>query len=397
MRPHVVSHRSLHGPVVAARPLARVIRFIGDRFLVLPIGAVIALVWANTAAESYFRFAHALAFPVNEIGMAVFLALIAQEIFDAVLPGGPLHTWRHWTLPLVAAVGGLLGATGIFLAYVNWQHELVLSPAWPIAGAIDVAAGYYVLRMVCRRTAALAFMLVTAAATNLFLVAAMALRRPVELHPGGAMLLLGAIGLAAVFRTRRVRAFWPYLAIAGTLSWTACRMLGIYPALALVPIVPFLPHARRWLNVFADPPDDSPVHHAEHVWNGAAQVALFLFGLVNAGVILKGYDTGTWAVLAAALVGRPLGILTAVALASLAGLPLPKHLGWREIVVIALATSSGFTFALFMATGLLPVGAVMAQIKVGALATVAGALLAAGAAWMLGAGQPRRASPSGVR
>ena len=34
-----------------------------DRFLLLPIGAAIALVWANTAAESYFAFAQAPGVP----------------------------------------------------------------------------------------------------------------------------------------------------------------------------------------------------------------------------------------------------------------------------------------------------------------------------------------------
>ena len=54
----------------------------------LPLGAALALAWANTGPESYFRTAHALAFPVNEIGMAIFLGLITQEALEAVMPGG---------------------------------------------------------------------------------------------------------------------------------------------------------------------------------------------------------------------------------------------------------------------------------------------------------------------
>ena len=117
------------------------------------------------------------------------------------------------------------------------------------------------------------------------------------------------------------------------------------------------------------------------------QAVLFLFGLVNAGVILRGYDTGTWAMLTAALVGRPLGILAAVGLALALGLHLPRRIGWRELVVIALATSSGFTFALFFATGLIAIGPVLAQIKLGALARVVAALLALGAARLLRVGR----------
>jgi hypothetical protein len=46
------------------------------RFLMLPFGAVIALVWANTRPESYFGSRFPVRFFVNEIGMALFFALI---------------------------------------------------------------------------------------------------------------------------------------------------------------------------------------------------------------------------------------------------------------------------------------------------------------------------------
>ena len=117
------------------------------------------------------------------------------------------------------------------------------------------------------------------------------------------------------------------------------------------------------------------------------QVVLFLFGLVNAGVALRGYDTGSSAVLLAALVGRPAGILAAVGLAVLAGLHLPRHLGWRELVVLALATSSGFTIALFFATAVVAIGPVLTQLTIGALATGVGLLLAFGAARLLHIGR----------
>jgi Na+/H+ antiporter NhaA len=97
--------------------------------------------------------------------------------------------------------------------------------------------------------------------------------------------------------------------------------------------------------------------------------------VVNAGVLLRGADTGTSAVLIAAVLGRPLGVLGAVALGVALGLHLPASVKWRELVVIALATTSGFTFALFAAASLLPLGAVLTQIKVGALATAAGAVI----------------------
>ena len=93
MTGRALSHRAVVAvPASQRRWGPAIVRFVIDRFLLLPLGAAVGLVWANTAAESYFRFAHALAFPVNEIGMALFLALITQELIEGVMPGGALHT-----------------------------------------------------------------------------------------------------------------------------------------------------------------------------------------------------------------------------------------------------------------------------------------------------------------
>lgn len=366
-------------------------KFIVDRFLLLPIGAAIALIWANTAGESYFRFAHALAFPVNEIGMALFLGLLAQETFDALLPGGVLHRCRRWSVPLIAAAGGVAGSVLTYLAYVHVEYELVLVQAWPVACAIDMAVAYYVVRWLLPKSVAIPFVLVLAVATNAFGLLVVSLRAGVvDMHPAGPLLILAAVAGAALLKNRGVRSNWLLIGVCGTASWAGFHLAGLHPALAIIPIVPFLPHeARR--NIFADPPDDDAVHHFEHQWNGLVQAVLFLFGLVNAGVLLQGQDTGTWAILTAAVIGRPVGILAGVAVAHWAGLPLPGRMGWRELIVVALATSSGFTFALFFASGFLPVGAVLTQVKYGALLSVLGAVAAFVAARLL---LSRRESPA---
>jgi Na+:H+ antiporter, NhaA family len=367
---------------------ARLFDRIVHRYLALPIGAAIGLVWANTAPERYFTVAHSLAFPVNEIGMALFVGLIMQEIVEAVMPGGALHSWRRWSLPLLAAVGGIVGSAGFYLAYVHGQYETILEAGWPIACAIDIAAAYYVLKTILPRSGALPFVLLLAIATDLFGMLVIAPQYPTAVvHGGGLGVMLVALGIAGAMRALKVRSFWPYLVICGTLSWIALYREGLHPAFALVPIVPFLPHEPRRLDLLADPPDDDAVHHFEHEWNTLVQGILFLFGLVNGGVLLRGYDTGTWALLLAALVGRPLGILTAVGAAVAAGWHLPRGLGWRQLLVAALASSSGFTFALFFATGILSTGPLLAQLTIGALGTAAGSLLAIGAARLFRVGR----------
>lgn len=370
------------------RAAARFLRIVFDRFLLLPIGAAIALVWANVAPESYFVFAQRSAFAVNEIGMAFFFALVAQEVMEAVMPGGALHSWRRWTLPVVAAAGGMLGAMAVYLGYVHVKYQDALSPAWPIACAIDAAATYYVLKTILPHSGALPFALLVAIVTDAIGLVIVAPRYlTLEAHVGGAALMLIALGLAAAMRVLKVRAFWPYLLICGAFSWFAFYREGLHPAFALIPIVPFLRHEPRQLNLFADPRDDDAVHHAEHEWHRIAQGVLFAFGLVNAGVALSGYDTGSWALLSAMIVGRPVGILIAVGLATAAGLHLPRHVGWREVLVVAFATSSGFALALFFATGLLATGPMLAEAKIGVLMSVAGAGIAFGAAWLLKVGR----------
>jgi Na+/H+ antiporter NhaA len=81
-------------------------------------------------------------------------------------------------------------------------------------------------------------------------------------------------------------------------------------------------------------------------------------------------------VLTAALAGRPLGILLAVAGGLAAGLHLPARIGWRELVVVAFAASIGFAFSLLVATQAFGIGPVLIEVKIGALLSLGGAVVA---------------------
>src|SRR5262245_61057056 len=385
------SHATTHGPVPHGQPepaIARALHVTFGRFLLMPIGALIALIWANTAAESYFEFSYRLSFFVNEIAMALVFALLAQEVFEATMPGGALHSWRKWTLPVVAAVGGIAGAVTVYWLFIQSRYEPGLASAWPIACAIDAVLTYYLLKALMPRSGALPFALLLSIVTNIFGLLSVGPRYLVlETRVGGAALAIGALLAAWLMRARKIQTFWPYLLICGTAMWVAFYWEGLHPAFALVPIVPFLPHEARTLDVFADPRDDDAVHHAEHEWHLLVQPVVFLFALVNAGVILRGYDTPTWGMLLAALVGRPLGVLFATGLALAAGLHLPRHVGRRELLVVAFATSSGFAIALFFATGVLAAGPALAAAKIGVIGSALGALVAVGAARVLKVGR----------
>ena len=206
-----------------------------------------------------------------------------------------------------------------------------------------------------------------------------------------------ALSLALLFRRARVRTFWPYLLICGPISWWGFVWTGLQPALALIPIVPFVPHSPRNLELFADTPRSvhSSVTHLEHTLQYPVQAVLFLFMLVNSGVVFTYFEPGTWALPLAALVGRPIGVMVAVGLALTAGgFVMPLRSGWRDVLVVGLIASTGFSFALFVATAILPIGALLTQARMGALATVLGSVLALAAASILRVGRFMRHQPS---
>ena len=67
---------------------SKTVQFILDNSLLLLIGTLGAVAWANIDLNGYDSFAHPLHFWVNEVGMAFFFALAAKEVFEATLPGG---------------------------------------------------------------------------------------------------------------------------------------------------------------------------------------------------------------------------------------------------------------------------------------------------------------------
>jgi NhaA family Na+:H+ antiporter len=355
--------------------MSRVLHYILDHALAVPIGASVALIWANTFSEDYFRLSTSLAFWVNDVGMAFFFAYAMQEVIETMVSGGALHTWRRATLPVVAAVGGCLGAVTAYELFVMSGDETILRAGWPIVCGVDAGISYFLVKSLVRGKGATAFLLLLAIASNTIGLVVVGFREPLmDKRPVGILLIAVAMVLAIAFQKLRFRSFWPHLLIAGTLSWAGFAITGLHPALALLPIVPFFPHAARNLDLFSDAPHsahDSPGHF-EHVFRVPVQVVLFLFALVNAGVLMRGYGTGSWAILWGSLAGRPLGILLSVGVAVALGFHLPQNVGWRALIVIAAAASIGFVFTLFYATAMYAVGNVLQELKTGAVLTLLG-------------------------
>src|SRR5947207_4527540 len=128
------------------------LQFALEHSLVLPLGASLALAWANTFALSYARFAHALEFSVNDVGMVFFFALAAKEVVEATAPGGALHTWRRAALPVSAAVGGMAAPALLYLALIRLLGlDGGLRRGWAIPCATDIAFSYLIAKTIFRR------------------------------------------------------------------------------------------------------------------------------------------------------------------------------------------------------------------------------------------------------
>jgi len=384
------------------RSTVHVSRIVIDSLLVLPIGCLVALLWANILPESYFRFAQPLAFAVNDIGIVFFFAIITKEVVEATLPGGALHPWQRAALPAAAAVGGILVPMAIYVVVLRIMSEpMLLQAGWALPCAIDIAMCYLVAGLIFGRHPAIPFLLLLAIASDAIGVALLAVFRAAgDMHLGlGVGLMAAAIGTALLLRRSGVRNFWAYLAVPGALSWSALYLGGLHPALALVPIIPFMPHAKHDAGLFVEPAAQAhdTLSRFEHWWRPPVQVVLFLFGLINAGVPLHGSEPGMWALPVAMLVGRPIGVLAGAQMAVAAGLHRTLRVGWRELLVLGCAASIGLTVGLFFAAAAMPTGPLLIQMKLGALYTIGGAALAWAVAAGLGVGRFGRRAAAGTK
>jgi NhaA family Na+:H+ antiporter len=357
--------------------------------LLLLAGTVAAVVWANTDFESYNAIAHPLHFWVNDVGMVFFFALAAKEVFEATLPGGALASLRRALSPLAAAIGGMIAPALIYVVLAFTRGPWELARGWAIPCATDIAFSAMVARLVFPAAhPAIPFLLLLAIADDALGLVILALFYPsAALSPVSFAGLMAAAVVAAMWlRRRATRSFWPYVLGPGALSWTALYVGGFHPALALVPIVPLMPHSAVDLGLF-DPREQHGSHtlnRFEHWWSTPVQFVLLLFGFANAGVPFEQVGPGTYYVLAALLIGKPAGIVLFSYAARAIGASLPQGLRAGDVAVIGVTASIGFTVALFFATAAFPSGTALAETKMGALLSFIAAPLAVALARLTG-------------
>ncbi len=406
----------------------RVWNFIANYSLLLILGALAALIWANTDADSYHRFIdfviwdHApighlhdghrtltLHYLVNDMLMALFFAIAAKEVWEAmILERGSLRG-RKAATPLFATAGGMFGPIAVYLglaAVMGSDTYDAVANGWAIPTATDIAFSYLVGRLVFGAAhPAVRFLLLLAIADDAAGLVILAVFYPSsELAPEWLLLSFGAaLSVFLIFNwlprrldrgkqdrpnstaIRSRLGGLPYV-VAGCLSWYGFMRSGLHPALGLLPVIPAIPHADRAFGIFSDV--EKYLHDLlnvlEHVLKHPVEIILFFFGLFNAGVEFSSIGDATWLVLLGLVVGKPVGIvLFGWVAAQPLGLGIPLGMRIADLVVIGCVAAIGFTVSLFIATVAFDPGAVQDAAKMGALFSFFAALLAIAAGKLL--------------
>jgi len=387
------------------RPIERFLHVEAASGIMLLVAAVVALIWANSPwAASYEHllhtpisvgvggavFAKPLHFWVNEGLMAIFFLVVGLEIRREIYEG-ELSDIRRASLPIAAAIGGMIAPALIYFAL---NQEPPARHGWGVPMATDIAFAVGVLSLLGNRVPAALRVLLLALAIIDDIGAILVIAFFYSSGIVWSGLATAAAGMAGVlvlqgFGVRRALMY----VLPGAITWIGMLHAGVHPTIAGV-VLGLLTPARSWFgaagfmaaardalerfrkqadnhghdaHALLEPlrafkraqreavPPVVRVQAALHPW--VAFGIMPLFALANAGVSLSGTDLSSAASMTVVLgvtlglvVGKPLGIVAASALAVKLGLSaLPRGTSWGGILLVGGVAGIGFTMAIFIA------------------------------------------------
>ncbi len=368
--------------------------------IVLMIATLFALLWANSPwSDTYVELwetpitfgnlSKPLIIWINDGLMAIFFFVVGLEI-KREIQTGELSSWRTASLPVMAALGGMIFPALIFF-FVNkgqpWAH------GWGIPMATDIAFSLGVLSLLGKRVPLIlkVFLAAFAIADDLGAVLVIAVFYSHDLHLN--MLALGGVFflVAVVFNFFSVRSL-PLYIIVGAAMWYCFLKSGVHPTVAgvllafTIPSNPkirmgqFVEDVKCGLKEFVGRDIDTQasmtpvqlasvefIHEAtkkiqspsQRVENGLhSWVTWFImpiFAVANAGVVLgSGFSAAivhplTLSLGASLIFGKLFGITLFIWISLKVGLsPMPKGVKFIHFVGLSLLGGIGFTMSLFI-------------------------------------------------
>jgi NhaA family Na+:H+ antiporter len=375
--------------------------------LLLMAMAVIALILANgPLADAYLHVIHtpislkigswtlemSLHHWINDALMALFFFVVGLELKRELLVG-ELAKLRNATLPIAAAIGGMVVPALIYLA-INPAGDAALG--WGVPMATDIAFAIGALALLSSRVpkALITFLVALAIVDDLgaVLVIAIFYTETIALTPLAVAGVLFAVLI--VFNMSGIRKTLPYFVVA-VLLWYALLQSGVHATLAgilgamSVPAIPrykperFSEHIKELMQHFDNSHQpgqsimtndtlrsvvqtlengvhsvEAPLQRLEHIWHmPVAYLIIPVFALANAGIPLalgSLADTFSHPVMLGVSVGLVLGKFIGISGASwlvlkLGVAELPKDTRFIQIVGVSLLAGIGFTMSIFVA------------------------------------------------
>ena len=364
--------------------------------LILVLAAAAALIVTNFGyAEQYENF---LALPVSvHIGpigldkhlihwindglMAIFFFLVGLEIKREVLQGN-LSSREQVTLPAMAALGGM-AAPALIYVFFNWGNSETLV-GWAIPAATDIAFALGALALIGSRAplSLKVFLLTLATLDDLGAIIIIAIFYTSDLSLIGLGLAGAALACLVVLNRLRVDRAAPYI-FFGIAMWVFVLKSGVHATLAGVALAMTIPLLRK---------DGSNFIHAleEGLHPYVKFLILPLFAFANAGIPLAGLSVDSltsslpFGIAAGLVLGKPLGIITAVAACvSLGFARLPERATWVHMIGVGCLAGIGFTMSLFIGTLAFDAPAQIDAVRVGVIAgSIASTLLGLVILWL---------------
>ncbi|MFN8600028.1 MAG: Na+/H+ antiporter NhaA [Candidatus Binatia bacterium] len=283
---------------------------------------------------------------INDGLMAIFFFLVGLELKREVLEGN-LSSRDQIVLPAIAAVGGM-AAPALIYTLVNLGHPDLLR-GWAIPAATDIAFALGALSLAGRRVppALKVFLLTLATLDDLGAIVIIALFYTAELSM--LSLALTGVSLVILFVMNRLHVgrTAPYVFV-GLVMWVCVLKSGVHATLDGVALAFMIPLRRRDGSDF--------VHELEEALQPYVKFFILpLFAFANAGIPLDGFNPHRLAeslplgIAAGLALGKPLGIIGAIALATRQGLArLPEGCTWRHVIGVGCLAGIGFTMSLFI-------------------------------------------------